>query len=174
MSAVKLCMPQNWRQLVGEAMKKIITEYYQAPSSSRSASLVLKLVEKHWRHVDQEVFHSNIHYYTVLAKTTDYLLRFLDPTIDWFLLFERIEYGTKHVDVDIAYKQDEMCIIRKFILQEDEAFYSYYMNRIAAAFESERRESSKTVAVEFCSLLTGQRQIQAVVAQNRLKQLKTK
>ncbi|WP_027410474.1 hypothetical protein [Anoxybacteroides tepidamans] len=162
MNAVKLSVFENWRQTFHEALRQIIKEYYQTPLALRSAFLVIKLVEKHWKRINPDFFNSNVHYYIVLAQTTDYLLRFLSPMIDWVLLFEKVGCATKQVDIDIAYYQQGQCIIRKFILQEDEWFYSHYIRNVMAAFES--MKDMKPQKIEFCSLFTGECKIHDIAS----------
>lgn len=161
MSAISLSMEQNWKQTVEKVAKRIIFHYYQASPSFRSASLILQLIDRYWRHLDQHLFDSPVHYYTVLAKTTDHLLQFLHPTVDCFLLFERIEYGTKwtkmYVEIDMAYYDHGICAIRKFLLEEDESFYSRYVSRAVAVCESQLGVVPNKI--EFCSLLTGERKV---------------
>ncbi|MCZ0757034.1 hypothetical protein [Anoxybacillus sp. J5B_2022] len=158
MNAISLSMGQNWKQAVEEIVKQIIFHYYQTSPSSRSASLILRLTDHYWKKIDEHLFDSPVHYYTVLVKTIDHLLQFLQPAIDCFLLFERVEYGTKRmkkcVEIDMAYNDKGKCAIRKFLLETDETFCSRYLSCIVAACDDLGIIPSK---VEFCSLLTGER-----------------
>ncbi|MBB5326269.1 hypothetical protein HNQ34_003403 [Anoxybacillus tepidamans] len=180
MSAASLSMYQKWQQAVEETLKRVIIQYYQNPPSLRSASLILQLVDRYWGHMNRNLFDSPVHYYTVLAKTTDHLLRFLNPAVDLnlspFLLFERIEYGTKrtktYVDIDVAYHHHEFCTIRKFVWQEDESFYLHYTRSAVNACEG--RFGIRLKKIEFCSLLTGERKIQYVDAHGRLQPIMAK
>jgi hypothetical protein len=127
---------ENWKQAVEAAVKKIIAKYYQTSPSRRSAALLLKLVEQTWKRIDENLFDSLAHYYIVLAKMLDHLLRFLHPLRDGnccpFLLFERMEYVSKQLkakiilDIDVGYSENEGYTIRKFMLEEDEQFQNRY------------------------------------------------
>lgn len=158
MSAISLSMDQNWKQAVEGVVKQIIFHYYQASPSLRSASFILRLINRYWQTLDEHLFDSPVHYYTVLVKTTDHLLQFLQPTVDCFLLFERVEYGAKwmkkRIEIDMAYNDKGKCVIRKFLLEADEAVCSRYFACVVAACRDLGIALSK---VEFYSLLTGER-----------------
>ena len=62
MSAISFSIVQNWQQAVEETLKRIIFHYYQASPFLRSASLILRLVDRYWRHVDQNLFDSPVQY----------------------------------------------------------------------------------------------------------------
>jgi len=158
MSAISLSMDQNWKQAVEGVVKQIIFHYYQASPSLRSASFILRLTDRYWKTLDERLFDSPVHYYTVLVKMIDHLLQFLQPAIDCFLLFERVEYGAKwmkkRIEIDMAYNDKGKCVIRKFLLEADEAVCSRYFACVVAACRDLGIALSK---VEFYSLLTGER-----------------
>ncbi|ANB62105.1 hypothetical protein [Anoxybacteroides amylolyticum] len=160
MSAISLSMDQNWKQAVEGVVKQIIFHYYQASPSLRSASFILRLINRYWKTLDQHLFDSPVHYYTVLVKTTDHLLHFLQPTVDCFLLFERVEYGAKRmkksIEIDMAYNDKGKGVVCKFFLETDETFCSRYFSCVVAACRDLGIVLSK---VEFYSLLTGERKV---------------
>ncbi|WP_216831448.1 hypothetical protein [Alkalihalobacterium elongatum] len=56
-------------------VNQIIDEYYSIDKNERSSYHVLLLIAEHWKKINIEEFHSTTDYYTVLAKTTDLLLK---------------------------------------------------------------------------------------------------
>lgn len=154
---------ESWKQAVEAAVKKIIIKYYQTSPSRRSAALLLKLVEQTWKKIDKNLFDSLAHYYIVLAKMLDHILRFLHPLRDGnccpFLLFERMEYVSKQLkakiilDIDIIYSENEGYTIRKFMLEEDEQFQNRYKQ--AALIICKEVFQKLPEKIEFYSLLNG-------------------
>ncbi|QPA30462.1 hypothetical protein [Thermaerobacillus caldiproteolyticus] len=168
MRAVSYHLHKEWQQVVERAVQNIIIQYYQAAPSLRSVSFILTLVEKQWKHIKQNVFDSPLHYYTVLAKTTDHLLQFLHPLFEKqcspLLLFERIKCKSKwrktYVDIDMAYIDNGEWIIRKFLLEEDETFCRHYKQMILTACP--QKFGFLPRKIEFCSLLNGTRHIECL------------
>ncbi|WP_044894873.1 hypothetical protein [Bacillus alveayuensis] len=154
---------ENWKQAVEAAVKKIIAKYYQTSPSRRSAALLLKIAEQTWKRIDENLFDSLAHYYIVLAKMLDHLLRFLHPLRDGngrpFLLFERMEYVSKPLkakiilDIDVGYLENGGYTIRKFMLEEDEQFQNIYKQ--AALIICKEVFQKLPVKIEFYSLLNG-------------------
>jgi hypothetical protein len=172
MRAVSYHLHKEWQQVVERAMQNIIIQYYEAAPSLRSVPFILTLVEKHWKHIKQNVFDSPLHYYTVLVKTTDHLLQFLHPLFEKqcspLLLFERIKCKSKrmktYVDIDMAYIDNGEWIIRKFLLEEDETFCRHYKQMVLTACQQKLGFLPRKI--EFCSLLNGTRHVECLSSLN--------
>jgi hypothetical protein len=168
---------ENWKQAVEAAVKKIIAKYYQTSPSRRSAALLLKLVEQTWKRIDENLFDSLAHYYIVLAKMLDHLLRFLHPLRDGnccpFLLFERMEYVSKQLkekiilDIDIGYSENEGYTIRKFMLEEDEQFQNRYKQAVLIICKEVFQKLPEKI--EFYSLLNGTCRVVMIAEQDYKK-----
>src|SRR4051794_2202884 len=67
----------KWRQVVQSIINQVVHNFYQLPPNAQNQLHIMKLIDRHWKHVSPKVFESKIHYYMVLAKTTDHLLQYL-------------------------------------------------------------------------------------------------
>ncbi len=67
----------QWRQVVQFAINQVVDHFYQLPLNAQNTVNAMKLINRFWENVSPKLFESKVHYYMVLAKTTDHLLQFL-------------------------------------------------------------------------------------------------
>ncbi|MFJ7974360.1 PD-(D/E)XK nuclease family protein [Peribacillus sp. NPDC096379] len=127
--------PLDWRKVVQQVVHRIVYAYYQLPIEHRHATKVLELIEQHWLKISPQFFESNIQYYQVVAKVTDYLLQDLtevsnlDPPL---LLFEKYKTHIQELDVDLALTFDVVnfsnssFVVKKYVVQADQEMLKLY------------------------------------------------
>ncbi|TYR82798.1 hypothetical protein FZC66_00175 [Priestia megaterium] len=155
----------DWRVAVQLTAHQIINTYYNAPKYKRSSFYILQLIEHYWRSLKPTMFHSQIHYYDVLAKVSDYLLQFLSQQSEVELpLFVCEKYGVYvpelesniSLTIDFAQWTDSSYGVTKFIIDDQldtQKMIKYFM----VAFTKNAFQKLPEY-IEFYSLLTGKRQ----------------
>jgi hypothetical protein len=135
----------KWRQVVQHLINQIVQNYYQFPKGEQNKSNILKLVDRYWENVNVKLFDSKIHYYTVLAKTTDYLLQSLttrqsqEPPL---FLFEKINTYINELETQLSLTLEvvewstKTFTIKKYLVEADEEMIRLY-NQLLVVFSKE-------------------------------------
>ncbi|MFP7734324.1 hypothetical protein ACLHDF_13135 [Priestia aryabhattai] len=151
----------DWKQHVQVTVHQIIKRYCSKPIQYRSKFYVLQLIEKYWR-LKPNMFSSPVHYYDVLAKVSDYLLRFLGEKAHVELplfVFEKYSVYVEEIQsnlsltIDFAAWTENSYTVTKFILDDHEEV-KRTMKDFIVVFS---RQAFKKVPeqIHFYSLLTG-------------------
>ena len=130
--------PVDWKQIVQHVVNKVVYSYFQLPIEQRNATKILSLLEQFWSKVPIQKFESRIQFYTVAAKMTDYLIRYLtretNPTPPLFL-FEKFKANIEELDVDLSLTFDvaewseSSFIVKKYLVEAkpDMLMLYYYL-----------------------------------------------
>jgi hypothetical protein len=151
----------QWRQLVQNTVNHIINEFYQLPLKTRSSLKVLELIQRYWiKRVD--LFDSKAHYYTVLAKITDHLLRNLisnrhgPPPV---FLFEKFNTWIEELQIhlsmtfQVAEWTNKSFVIKKYIVDDKEDVLLSFQH-LAVVF-CQKAFQTLPERIEVISLLSG-------------------
>jgi len=152
----------DWKQLVQVTVHQIIKTYYSKPVEYRSNLYVLQLIEKYWR-LKPNMFSSPVHYYDVLAKVSDYLLRFLGKKAHVELplfVFEKYSVYVEEIQsnlsltIDFAAWTEKSYTVTKFILDDHEEVKNAMKDFIIVF--SKQAFKKVPEQIRFYSLLTGE------------------
>lgn len=125
----------GWRQVVQYICNRVARQYYQLPSDARNNLNILKLIEKAWRPVSLRLFDSRLHYYMVIAKTTDHLLEYLSKDVHEtspLFLFQKLNANIEELEThlsitfDIAMWSEHSYTVKKFLIDADEQMLQLY------------------------------------------------
>jgi len=123
----------------------VVQNFYQLPQDAQNKSSIFKLIDKYWENVSPQVFESRIHYYIVLAKTTDHLLHFLSMERQHkppLFLFQKLNTYIKDLEThlsltfELAEWTTDSFTIKKFLLEADEEMIQLY-NHLIVVFSNE-------------------------------------
>jgi CRISPR/Cas system-associated exonuclease Cas4 (RecB family) len=152
----------DWRQIVQYSVNRIIREYYQQPFSSQTPLHILKLVQHHWQRVDVIDFDSKVHYYMVLAKITDHLLRHL-PTSEMkkppLFLYEKFntyveEFETNlSLTFEVAEWSSKSFSVKKFLTETNEEIVKLF--KYLTVVLSQKAFDQLPEKIEIVSLIEG-------------------
>lgn len=121
----------RWKHQVQLVVNQIVQHYYHLPSVSQNIVGVLRLVERYWKNVSPDIFHSKVDYCVVLAKTTDHLLQFLPNEKKQFpqlYLYQQSIECLKGIGisllpgVELTEFSRETLVLRKYLVDGDEDF----------------------------------------------------
>ncbi|HWO96987.1 MAG TPA: hypothetical protein VNM45_11730 [Bacillus sp. (in: firmicutes)] len=152
----------TWEKTVKSAVKQILKGYFQLPEQERTALSVLKLIEHQWGRINVRLFQSKMHYYTVLAKITDYLLQELGTCsriIPPLFLYEKYRVTVAELGIDLAVEVDvgewtaDSYKIKKFMLDDSEEVRNAFVHLMAVF--SRHAFNQLPDSIEFCCLMTG-------------------
>lgn len=116
-------------------MNRIVRSFYQLPPNRQHKLSVLKLIDKCWKNVSPQIFESKVHYYMVLAKTTDHLLQFLsikqekNPPL---FLYQKLKTYIEELETqlsltfEVAEWSADAFTIKKFLVEADEEMIKLY------------------------------------------------
>lgn len=125
----------KWRQVVQFTINRVVCSFYQLPLDTQTKSSVLKLIDQYWKSVSPEVFESKVHYYMVLAKTTDHLLQFLPnqqkkkPPL---FLYQKMKTYIEELETQLSLTFElaewtaDGFAIKKFLVEADEEMIQLY------------------------------------------------
>lgn len=125
----------KWRQVVQHIVKRVVRKYYTLPLKARSNLNTLKLIDKAWRPISIRWFDSRLHYYMVIAKTTDHLLESLlkgksetPPLLLYQKLNAYVEDLETQLQVTFELVEWSPCAftIKKFLLETDVEMFRLY------------------------------------------------
>jgi hypothetical protein len=125
----------HWRQMVGLTVNKIIGDYYRLPINDKNNYYILKLIDQHWKHLHPNFFDNQIHYYTIAAKITDYLPKFLNSeqcSKQPLFLYERLQTFLEEIDIKLSVRFDvgewsqSSFTVKKYLLTADENMVQLY------------------------------------------------
>jgi len=129
----------KWRQAVQYIVNQIVHNFYRLPIAEQTKYSILKMIDRYWNNVSVQLFDSKIHYYTVLAKTTDHLLQFLTTKknkLQPLFLFEKLNTYINELETQLSltFELAEWLIksftIKKYLLETDEELNRLYFNTI--------------------------------------------
>lgn len=127
----------DWLSLTQVVVNDIVSDFFQLSNDKRIPLEILKLINNHFEQVDIELFHSVVHYYTVLAKVTDYLIQHLllerDSKAPLFL-FEKVSICHMNrlfnLTIDVASWSPTSFIIKKYLVEADEKMLESYWKSV--------------------------------------------
>lgn len=154
--------PFHWRQEVQKSINLIIKEYYSLPITKQNKICLLHLIDQNWRNIKMNIFDDQIHYYTVLAKVTDYLLQSLTPKKNPPLfLFEKLHTFVEEIETELSLTFDigewsnDAFMIKKYLLDTDESMIKVFQYLITVfSFKAFGVFPEK---IEIISLLQGEK-----------------
>lgn len=129
----------KWRQAVQSIINQTVKRYYQLAEPDQTTFNILKLLDGYWKNVSVQLFDSKLHYYTVLATTTDHLLQLLSRNKKQEQPLFLFEKHTTYIDelethlsltIELAEWSSDSFIIKKYLVESDEELlklYSYLM-----------------------------------------------
>jgi len=126
----------DWRVIVQHIVNRIINDYYQIPLNKRSAFQVLQLIEKHWR-IGIDSFDSKQHYYTTLAKITDYLVQNLHRSEGLYppvFLDEKMSVYSEELQtqltltLQVGHWTEKSYSIKKYLVSDEREIIEFYRN----------------------------------------------
>jgi hypothetical protein len=135
----------KWRQVVQFIINQVVQNFYQLPLDTQNKLNVLKLIDRYWKNVNPQLFESKVHYYMVLAKTTDHLLQFLSikrkqkPPL---FLYQKLNTYIKELETqlsltfELAEWSTHSFTLKKFLVEADEEMIQLY-NHLMVVFSSE-------------------------------------
>ncbi|RSK26594.1 hypothetical protein EJF36_06830 [Bacillus sp. HMF5848] len=153
----------HWKQVVQYILNKIVQGFYQLPNSEQSKLSILKLIDSYWQHIDIQLFESKIQYYTVLAKTTDYLLQFLTPrktNEKPLFLYEKLNTYVDELETQLSVTLElgewsrESFTVKKYLLEADDELVKLY-NYLIIVF-SKQAFGKLPEKIEIVNLMKGE------------------
>lgn len=120
------------------------------------------MIDWHWKNIRVTVFDTKVHYYTVLAKTTDHLLQYLSMKKNEdqpLFLFEKL---TSYIDelethlsltIELAEWSTRSFTIKKYLVDADEELIDLY-NQLMVVFTYEAFEKLPE-RIEIVNLMKG-------------------
>ncbi|MCM3668592.1 PD-(D/E)XK nuclease family protein [Mesobacillus maritimus] len=143
---------------------QIVQEYYQLPLSEQKKLNVLKLIDRYWQKINPMLFDNPIQYYTVVAKITDHLLRFLESKEETTLplfLFKKLDAYIDELEsrVSLTFEVVEWFTysfkIKKFLVEADREMVELYHYLMVVFAKKAFRKIPEQV--EVINLLEGKR-----------------
>ncbi|MFD2804147.1 hypothetical protein ACFSYB_04440 [Litchfieldia salsa] len=153
----------KWRQVVQQLINKIVLNYYLLPEREQTKLNILKLVDRYWENVNIKIFSSKLHYYNVLATTTDQLLQSLttrknnQPPL---FLFEKINTYINELETQLSLTFDivewstKTFTVKKYLLDADEEMIRLY-NQLLVVF-SKKAFGKIPESIEIITLVKGE------------------
>lgn len=135
----------KWKQMTQFIINQVIHNFYQLPLDEQNKLNVLKLIHRYWENVSPNLFESKVHYYTILAKTTDHLLQFLSikkkkkPPL---FLYQKLNTYIEELETqlsltfELAEWSTGSFTIKKFLVEADEEMIQLY-NHLMVVFSKE-------------------------------------
>ena len=154
----------KWRQVVQSIINQVVHNFYQLPPNAQNQLNIMKLIDRYWKHVSPKVFESKIHYYMVLAKTTDHLLQYLSmekkqkPPL---FLYQKLNTYIAELETqlsltfDLAEWTPDSFTVRKWLVEADEELIQLY-NHLIVVFSHEAFGKIPE-KIEIITLLDGQK-----------------
>lgn len=152
----------RWRQLVQSIINQVVHSFYQLSPNEQNKFHILKLVDRYWENVNPQVFESKVHYYMVLAKTTDQLLKFLTAKNQQqppLFLYEKMNTYVEELEIDLSLTfelvewSNETFMVKKFLVEADEEMVQLY-HHLLVVF-SEKAFGKLPEKIEIITLLDG-------------------
>ncbi|KMY52460.1 hypothetical protein AC625_21365 [Peribacillus loiseleuriae] len=152
----------KWRQVVQFIINQVVQNFYQLSQDSQNQLHVFKLIDKYWKNVSPQLFESKVHYYTVLAKTTNHLLQFLtvkkkqEPPI---FLYQKMNIYNEELETqlsltfELAEWSSHSFTIKKFLLEADAELIQLYNHLVVVV--SNEAFGKLPERVEIITLLEG-------------------
>lgn len=125
----------EWRQMTQCMINHVVQHYYQLPQEEQNKLNIMKLIYNYWENIDSGLFQSQVHYYKVLAKTTDYLLRFLSNTKKNkppLFLYQKFSTYIEELETDLTVTLDVVewashsFTVNTFLVEADEEIILFY------------------------------------------------
>ncbi|WP_257351024.1 hypothetical protein [Pseudalkalibacillus decolorationis] len=135
----------KWRQVIQFIINQVVQNFYQLPLDAQNKFNVLKLIDRYWKNVSPQLFESKVHYYMVLAKTTDHLLQFLSmkkkqkPPL---FLYQKLNTYIEELEtqlsltIELAEWSTYSFTVKKFLVEADEEMIQLY-NHLMVVFSNE-------------------------------------
>jgi hypothetical protein len=154
----------KWRQVVQSIINQVVHNFYQLPPNAQNQLNIMKLIDRYWKHVSPKAFESKIHYYMVLAKTTDHLLQYLSgekkqkPPL---FLYQKLNTYIEELETqlsltfDLAEWTPDSFTVRKWLVEADEELIQLY-NHLIVVFSHEAF-GKVPEKIEIITLLDGQK-----------------
>jgi hypothetical protein len=126
---------RKWRQMVQQSVNKTIQRFYRMPIADRNSVTILKLINHYWANVHIDLFENQAHYYTILAKITNHLLKALlnrDNYQPPLFLYEKLHTSVEEMSTDISITFEvgewgkDTFSIKKFLVDTDEDMIHLY------------------------------------------------
>jgi len=155
----------TWEKTVKAAVKQILKGYFQLSPQERTALSILKLIEHQWSCINVRLFQSKMHYYTILAKVTDYLLQELgacSSMMPSLFLYEKYKVAVGELGIDLSVEIDvgewtaNSYKIKKFMLEDSEEVRNAFVHLMVVF--SRHAFNQLPDSIEFCCLMTGTKQ----------------
>lgn len=127
----------KWRQLVQSIINQVVYSFYQLSPNEQNKLHVLKLLDRYWKNVNPHAFESKVHYYMVLAKTTEQLLKFLVPNTEQhppLFLYEKMNTYVEELKIDLSLTfelvewTNKSFMVKKFLIEADEEMVKLYLH----------------------------------------------
>lgn len=154
----------RWRQLVQSIINQVVHSFYQLSPNEQNKLHILKLVDRYWENVNPQLFESKVHYYMVLAKTTDQLLQFLmarthqQPPL---FLYEKMNTYVEELELDLALTfelvewTNNSFMVKKFLVEADEEMVQLYLHMLVVF--SDKAFGKLPERIEIITLLEGKK-----------------
>ncbi|WP_404328115.1 PD-(D/E)XK nuclease family protein [Mesobacillus maritimus] len=154
----------KWRQLVQSIINHVVYSFYQLSRNEQNKLHVLKLVDRYWKNVNPKAFESKVHYYMVLAKTTEQLLQFLVPKTEQhppLFLYEKMNTYVEELEIDLSLTFElvewtkKSFMVKKFLVEADEEMVQLYLHMLVVF--SDKAFGKLPEKIEIITLLDGKK-----------------
>jgi hypothetical protein len=154
----------KWRQLVQSIINQIVYNFYQLSPNEQNKLQVLNLVDRYWKNVNPKAFESKVHYYMVLAKTTDQLLQFLVPKTEQhppLFLYKKMNTYVEELEIDLTLTfelvewTNKSYMVKKFLVEADEEMVQLYLHMLVVF--SDKAFGRLPDKIEILTLLDGKK-----------------
>ncbi|MBY0096110.1 PD-(D/E)XK nuclease family protein [Mesobacillus maritimus] len=154
----------KWRQVVQSIINKVVYSFYLLPANEQNTLHVLKLVDHYWKNMNPKAFESKVHYYMVLAKTTDQLLQFLVPKTEQvppLFLYKKMNTYVEELESDLSLTfelvewTNNSFKVKKFLVEADEEMVHLYLHMLVVF--SDKAFKKLPEKIEIITLLDGKK-----------------
>ena len=132
----------KWVEVIQYVMNQVVRNFYRLPKKEQTPYAVMSIIQQYLKLVRTDYFSSKSEYYTVIAKVTDHLLKFLtadNMEHSPFMLYEKIntyieELQTKlSITFEVVEWSNQSFRIKKFLLSEDNSIIQLF-NSLVTVF----------------------------------------
>ncbi|MGM7634425.1 hypothetical protein [Bacillus sp. Hm123] len=125
----------EWKKVMQYIVNQVVIQYFQIPPSKRTTSRVLELIHQHVSPLTVAIFDSKMHYYTVIANVTDYLVQELTTnygTLPPVFVHEKFRQHIQELDtylsltIEVGEWHRESYQVTKYLVDTNEELIKLY------------------------------------------------
>lgn len=125
----------KWIEVIQYVINQVVRAYYRLPKKQQTPYSIMAYIQHYLKIVKTEYFPSKVEYYTVIAKVTDYLLKFLTAEkteYGPFMLYEKMntfieELQTKlSITFEVVEWTEQSFRIKKYLLASDSSIIQLF------------------------------------------------